>query len=71
MATQDILRQLENTPNINIAKNVILFVGDGMGLSTVMAARTLKGQLQGRTGEETVLEFEKFPYTGLAKVSLR
>ena len=63
------LRQLENTPNTNIAKNVILFVGDGMGLSTVTAARTLKGQLQGKTGEETVLEFEKFPYTGLAKVT--
>jgi len=29
------------------AKNVILFVGDGMGISTVTAARILEGQLRG------------------------
>ena len=32
------------------AKNVILFLGDGMGISTVTAARILQGQLQGKTG---------------------
>ena len=64
------LKQLKNKPNTNIAKNIILFIGDGMGLSTVMAARTMKGQLMGKAGEETALEFEKFPYTGLAKVLL-
>ena len=36
----------------NKAKNVILFVGDGMGLSTLTAARILAGQNEGRTGEE-------------------
>lgn len=49
------------------AKNVILFVGDGMGISTVTAARILAGQLQGQTGEEYQLSFDKFPFTGLAK----
>ncbi|MGS0730060.1 alkaline phosphatase, partial [Shewanella sp. 0m-11] len=34
------------------AKNIILFVGDGMGVSTVTAARILEGQLKGQTGEE-------------------
>lgn len=39
------------------AKNVILFLGDGMGISTVTAARILQGQLQGKTGIETELLF--------------
>ena len=49
------------------AKNVILFVGDGMGVSTVTAARILAGQLQGGMGEENMLSFDRFPYTALAK----
>src|SRR4249919_1783626 len=49
------------------AKNVILFVGDGMGLSTVAAARILEGQLKGQTGEENSLSFERFPYVSLSK----
>ncbi|OWF42220.1 alkaline phosphatase-like [Mizuhopecten yessoensis] len=51
-----------------VAKNVILFIGDGLGLSTVTASRILKGQKMGNPGEETVLEFEKFPYVALSKV---
>lgn len=49
------------------AKNIILFVGDGMGVSTVTAARILEGQLKGMQGEENNLSFDLFPYTGLAK----
>lgn len=49
------------------AKNVILFVGDGMGVSTVTAARILEGQLKGMMGEENNLAFDTFPYTGMAK----
>lgn len=49
------------------ARNVILFVGDGMGVSTVTAARILEGQLKGMDGEENNLSFDIFPYTGLAK----
>lgn len=33
--------------NKNIAKNVIVFLGDGMGISTVTAGRIRKGQLKG------------------------
>ncbi|NXE17151.1 PPBT protein, partial [Lophotis ruficrista] len=53
--------------NQNVAKNLILFLGDGMGVSTVTAARILKGQLQNRKGEESLLEMDKFPYVALAK----
>ena len=49
------------------AKNVILFVGDGMSLTTVAAARILEGQRQGRTGEENRLSWETFPATALSK----
>ncbi|ABV35860.1 alkaline phosphatase [Shewanella sediminis HAW-EB3] len=49
------------------AKNIILFVGDGMGISTVTAARILEGQLKGDTGEENSLSFETLPHVGLAK----
>ncbi|XP_063173456.1 alkaline phosphatase, tissue-nonspecific isozyme [Candoia aspera] len=53
--------------NTNVAKNVILFLGDGMGVSTVTAARILKGQLQQKTGEETILEMDRFPFVALSK----
>uniref|UniRef100_A0A673CLL6 Alkaline phosphatase n=1 Tax=Sphaeramia orbicularis TaxID=375764 RepID=A0A673CLL6_9TELE len=53
--------------NRNKAKNLILFLGDGMGVPTVTAARILKGQLNGEGGEETVLEMDKFPFVSLAK----
>ncbi|KAL7737064.1 hypothetical protein ACLKA6_005285 [Drosophila palustris] len=49
------------------AKNVIMFLGDGMSLTTVAAARILKGQLKGNTGEEDSLSFEQFPHTGLSR----
>ena len=50
------------------AKNVILFVGDGMGISTVTAARILEGQLRGESGEENQLSFDRFPDVALIKV---
>eukprot|EP00795_Rhopilema_esculentum_P004737 gene4737-21036_t len=49
------------------AKNVILFLGDGMGVSTVTAARILQGQLQKKTGEEHILSWERFPNVALSK----
>lgn len=49
------------------AKNIILFVGDGMGISTVSAARILEGQRAGRPGEEQRLSWEEFPATALSR----
>ncbi|MDQ6786812.1 MAG: alkaline phosphatase [Acidobacteriota bacterium] len=49
------------------AKNVILFLGDGMGISTVTAARILEGQMRGESGEENRLSFEQFPFVALSK----
>jgi hypothetical protein len=52
-----------------VARNVILFVGDGMGLATITASRILRGQREGRPGEETRLAWEHFPAVALARVS--
>lgn len=49
------------------ARNVILFVGSGMGLTTVAAARILDGQRRGESGEENLLSFETMPFAGLIK----
>ena len=57
-------------PVVGSAKNVILFVGDGMGITTLTAARIREAQLAGSTegGEEHYLSFEQFPNTALVKV---
>jgi len=70
------VEQQDETPNSQIqtgepvaplATNVILFVGDGMGVSTVTAIRILDGQQKGMSGEENVLSFERFPHVALSK----
>jgi alkaline phosphatase len=64
-ATSTNAKAAATTPNK--AKNVILFVGDGMGVSTLTAARILQGQQKGNQGEEGLLSFETFPHTALVK----
>nr|XP_004662273.2 alkaline phosphatase, germ cell type-like [Jaculus jaculus] len=49
------------------AKNLIIFLGDGMGVSTVTATRILKGQRAGNLGPETPLAMDRFPYMALSK----
>ena len=47
---------------MHTAKNTILFIGDGMGITTTAAARILDGQMKGKSGEENdyVLSWECF-----------
>lgn len=47
--------------NRNVAKNTILFLGDGMSVPTLSATRVYFG------GEEKSLPFEKFPYVAMSK----
>lgn len=49
------------------AKNVILFVGDGMGVSTLTAARIFAGQRRGVDGASNLLAFERFPDLALVR----
>ena len=55
--------------NTNIAKNVIIFIGDGMSLPTVTASRIFKAQHTGSPAdaEGNLLSFERFPNVGLSK----
>ena len=53
--------------NSGRAKNVILFVADGMDPTTVTAARIFDGQSRGEDGEENLLSFEAFPHLAMAK----
>ncbi|XP_068089434.1 intestinal-type alkaline phosphatase 1-like [Hyperolius riggenbachi] len=45
-----------------------MFLGDGMGVPTLSAARIYQGQLAGQSGEENTMEMETFPYVALSKV---
>ncbi len=55
--------------NTNKAKNVILFVGDGMSLPTLTASRLYKADKEGKENiEASLLFFETFPHVGLSKV---
>ena len=49
------------------AKNVILFVGDGMGVSTVTAGRIYAGQQKGVDGESYRLTMETLPWSAFSK----
>ncbi|WP_375205877.1 alkaline phosphatase [Hyphococcus sp.] len=55
------------THNTSKAKNVILFVADGMDPTTVAAARIYDGQSRGEEGEENLLSFERFPHLAMSK----
>ncbi len=62
------LNKVKNQKQFNKrAKNVILFVGDGMGITTLTAARILEGQMRGESGEENHLSFETFPSVALSR----
>tara|TARA_R110002020_G_scaffold83397_1_gene206650 strand:+ start:61300 stop:62895 length:1596 start_codon:yes stop_codon:yes gene_type:complete len=49
------------------AKNVILFIGDGMSIPTVTAARIYAGQKRGLDGESYSLTMETLPHMALSK----
>ncbi|KAL9968703.1 hypothetical protein ACROYT_G020821 [Oculina patagonica] len=61
---------LKVKPNTDTAKSAILFLGDGLGITTITAARIYDGQLRGEPGEENVLSWEVFPWSALAKTYL-
>ncbi|TGY94020.1 alkaline phosphatase [Marinicauda pacifica] len=49
------------------ARNVIVFIADGMSLGTVTAARIYDGQSRGMSGEENYLPFERWGHTATIK----
>lgn len=67
LAQNELEASLRKQPR-GVAKNIILFLGDGMGPSTVTAGRIFAGQRLGKKGEEHKLSFDYFPYTGISRV---
>ena len=54
-------------PNKKTAKHTILFMGYGMGITTITAARILDGQKRNESGEENILGWERFPWSAQSK----
>lgn len=67
MGEETLAAAKQKTPDTGRAKNVILFIADGMDITTITAGRILAGQQEGKLGEEHVLAFETLPWTGLSK----
>lgn len=72
------LKARSGTPGASArAKNVILFIGDGMGVSTITAARIYEAQKRAKAaggqypgfggGEENLLSFERLPARAMVK----
>jgi alkaline phosphatase len=66
-AQAQLLQRLAQQPNTRQAKNVILFVGDGMSVATVTAARIHEGQKRGVDGESNNLTIDQLPYVAMSK----
>jgi len=66
-AVERVSNQPQSQTDEGSARNIILFVGDGMNVPTVTAARILAGQRDGLDGEEHILSFGELDYAGLAK----
>lgn len=49
------------------AKNLIIFIGDGMGISTLTAGRIWQGQKAGRDGESNETTVDSLPYSAVVK----
>lgn len=64
---ETIQSMLARQPITGKAKNVILFISDGMGVGTNYAIRLYAGQKEGKLGEEHVLPYEEFPNLALVK----
>lgn len=62
LASDELKKSLSYKWNENIAKNVIVFVGDGMSIDTITASRIY------RENETSYLAWEKLPHVGLLKV---
>lgn len=60
-------QRLERKPNDRQAKNLILFIGDGMGVSTITAGRIYQGQALRVDGPSYVTPSDAMPYAAMVK----
>nr|QGW52009.1 alkaline phosphatase [Dugesia japonica] len=65
---EELLNELNEIQNKKMAKNVIIFIGDGMGPSTLASARAYKNQrMVNSTLPDINLSFESFSNIGVVK----
>ncbi|VDL62477.1 unnamed protein product [Nippostrongylus brasiliensis] len=72
IARKNVDKKLQMNPHLlkgKRPKNIILFIGDGMGISTVTSARVNKNQHAGNPHVNAPLFFEGFAHAGLVKTS--
>jgi len=67
LAEDELAARLNRPQREGRARNVILFIADGMDIGTITAARILDGQNRGETGEENYLSFERWGHSALIK----
>ncbi|XP_003746813.1 alkaline phosphatase, tissue-nonspecific isozyme [Galendromus occidentalis] len=67
-ALKDLKLKISRIPNEGKARNVVFFLGDGMGVASVAGGSILKAEQSGRTySRNTKLQMERLPFSGLVK----
>jgi alkaline phosphatase len=66
-AEAQLAERIALTPNTGKAKNIVLMIGDGMGIPMITAGRIYDGQKRGVDGVSNKLAFEGFPYLALSR----
>jgi len=73
VAYKELTGALGNVPDLRTPKNMVLFIGDGMGLSTITAARAWLRQEKSKQGKAARLKdahmsWDHFPHSAITKV---
>ena len=66
-AQAELARLKADQPVTGPARNVIIFIGDGMGVSSLTAGRIYQGQKLGKDGESFVTAMDSLSHTALVK----
>lgn len=67
LGQDDLQKYLALQPQTGVAKNVIMFVGDGMGITTETVTRFYMAQTQNKQIFDAKFSWDEMPYTGLSK----
>ncbi len=66
-AAEQLAQRMKLVPNTGKAKNIILMIGDGMGIPMITASRIRGGELAGKDGVSNKLAMELLPYAALSR----
>ena len=66
-AAEQLAQRMALVPNTGKAKNIILMIGDGMGIPMITASRIYDGEQKKVDGVSNKLAFETLPYAALSR----